>query len=226
MTGHTEPADEEGEAGFTLVEVLVALALFSVLVTVLLNNVQFGLKAWNKTSAGIEQLDRTVVAQDVLRRIVGNLYPMTISENGDQPLVDLDGSRGALTFLGSAPLVAGGAGRFRYKLGVEDRGSQKNLVLTSAPELEVSEDRSMAAKTVLLSDIARVEFSYFGEVKANQAGEWVESWTRRSDMPRLVRIRVAFPDEARAWPELLVAPRVHADVGCVYDSITMRCKGR
>ena len=76
MTDRTRGVEQNGEAGFTLVEMLVALALFSVLVTVLFGNVQFGLKAWNKTSASTEQLDRAVMVQDVLRRIVGSLYPM------------------------------------------------------------------------------------------------------------------------------------------------------
>jgi len=225
MTDGATTNEDDGEAGFTLVEMLVALALFSVLVTVLFSNVQFGLKAWNKTSASIEQLDRAAMVQDVLRRIVGGLYPMANSENGAQPLVDFSGSRDGMSFLGNAPLVMGGAGRFRYELVVERRDQQSNLVLNATPEL--ANDRSLPAKTLLLSDIARVEFSYLGEAKGNQAGNWTDGWTRRSDTPRLVRIRVAFrSDNARAWPELLIAPRVLADVGCVYDSITMRCQGR
>lgn len=225
MTSGPVRIEDNGEAGFTLVEMLVALALFSLLVTVLFSNVQFGLKAWNKTSASTEQIDRAVVVQDVLRRIVGGLYPMATSENGAQPLVDFSGSHDAMSFLGNAPLVMSGAGRFRYELVVERRDQQSNLVLNATPEL--ANDRSASAKTLLLSDVARAEFSYLGEGKGNQPDKWTDSWTRRSDIPRLVRIRLAFHgDKTRVWPELLIAPRVLADVGCVYDSITMRCRGR
>jgi general secretion pathway protein J len=225
MTDRAPRIEEDGEAGFTLVEMLVALALFSVLVTVLFGNVQFGLKAWNKTSASTGQLDRALIVQDVLRRLVGGLYPLALSENGAQPLVDFSGGRDVMSFLGNAPLVMGGAGRFRYELAVERSDRQSNLVLNAMPEL--ANDRSASAKTLLLSDIVRVEFSYLGVGKGNQADTWVDSWTRRADTPRLVRIRVAFhSDNARAWPELLIAPRVLADVACVYDSITMRCRGR
>ncbi|MBU6462910.1 MAG: prepilin-type N-terminal cleavage/methylation domain-containing protein [Bradyrhizobium sp.] len=227
MTDYTEQAKQESEAGFTLVELLVALALFSLLTTVLFNNVQFGLKTWNKTSHGIEQLDRTVVVQDLLRRLISNLYPMTISENGGQPVVKFDGSRETLSFLGNAPLVAGGAGRFQYRLWVERSGAQRNLVLTSVQELGAPENQSMSAKTILLSDIVGADFSYFGPARAHEAGAWTENWSRRSDIPRLVRIRVAFDEiEGRAWPEFVIAPHVLADVGCVYDPITMGCRGR
>jgi prepilin-type N-terminal cleavage/methylation domain-containing protein len=40
MTGSADPRD--GEAGFTLVELLVALALFSLLCSLLFGNVRFG----------------------------------------------------------------------------------------------------------------------------------------------------------------------------------------
>jgi len=52
-------------------------------------------------------------------------------------------------------------------------------------------------------------------------------WTLPSRLPRLVRVKIEFPDgDARFWPELLVAPRIDVDVGCVYDALTKRCRGR
>jgi hypothetical protein len=40
-----------------------------------------------------------------------------------------------------------------------------------------------------------------------------------------VRVRFAHGDE-RLWPDLLVAPLVSADVGCVYDALSQLCRGR
>jgi general secretion pathway protein J len=213
------------EAGFTLVELLVALALFSLLVIVLSDNVRFGLHAWQRGSAHAEQFENSMMSQDLLRQTIGNLYPMLIADGGP-PRIDFDGTRDAVSFLGSAPIVANGGGRFRFRFSVERRQDRTDLVMSSSPELGGPRDSPMATKRLLLSDIDRAEFSYFGEA-AERSVQWSDNWSRRSEIPRLVRVRVTFrSDDARVWPELLIAPRVRADVNCIYDPITMRCRGR
>src|ERR1700716_3260438 len=49
IAGH----NDAGEAGFTLVELLVGLALFSLLATLLFGNVRFGLQAWQRSCRAI-----------------------------------------------------------------------------------------------------------------------------------------------------------------------------
>lgn len=219
--------DGGNEAGFTLVELLVALALFSLLVTLLFDNVRFGLRAWQNGNVNAERFERSMISQDLLRRMIGNLYPMIVPDAAMQPRVDFDGTKETINFLGNAPAVASGGGRFRFKVFVERRQDQADLVMTSRPELADPSDKSMTAKTLLLAGVDQAEFSYFGEAKSERSLQWNDNWTKRSDIPRLVRVRVAFgPGSAAVWPELLIAPRVVADVGCVYDPITMRCRGR
>jgi len=217
--------DAGGEAGFTLVEILVALALFSLLATLLFDNVRFGLHAWKHGSAHAEQFEHSMMSQDLMRRMIGNIYPMLVTD-GTRQRIDFDGSSDAVSFLGNAPIVASG-GRFRFRFSVERQQDRNNLVMRSTSELADPQDASMTTRTILLSDIDRAEFSYFGETATERTARWQDDWTQRSEMPGVVRIRVAFRSgDARRWPELLVAPRIGADVSCVYDAITMRCRGR
>jgi general secretion pathway protein J len=226
MTGVAE-RDGGGEAGFTLVELLVALALFSLLVTLLFDNVRFGLQAWQRGSTHAEHIEHSIVSQDLLRRMIGSLYPMLVTDGATQPRIDFEGAADAVSFLGNAPIVASGGGRFRFKVFVERQHDRTNVIMSSAPELANPQDSSMATRTLLLSDIDRAEFAYFGDARTERRAQWQASWTERSDIPSLVRIRVAFRSgDARSWPELLIAPRIGADVGCVYDPITTRCRGR
>ena len=218
--------DDAGEAGFTLVELLVGLALFSLLATLLFDNVRFGIKAWQLGSAHAEQFEHDLIAQDLLRRLIGNAYPMLVGDGATQRL-DFEGGKEAVSFLGNAPVVTNGGGRFRYEVLVERRQDRTDLVMSAAPELANPQGAAMARRTVLLSDVDRAEFSYFGEGEAGQTLQWQDSWHQRVNMPRLMRIRVAFrSSDARAWPDLMIAPRITADVGCVYDPMTRRCRGR
>jgi general secretion pathway protein J len=228
MTGDPATAEHEAgnDAGFTLVELLVALALFSLLIIVLFDNVRFGLHAWQRGSVHAEQFERSMMSQDLLRRTIGNLYPMLIADGG-APRIDFDGTRDAVSMLANAPIVADGGGRFRFRFSVERQQDRTDLVMNSEPELGGPRASPMTARRVLLSDIDRAEFAYFGETAAERSVQWSDSWTRRSDIPKLVRVRVAFRSgDARVWPELLIAPRILADVNCIYDPITTRCQGR
>jgi general secretion pathway protein J len=216
-----------GEAGFTLVELLVGLALFSLLATLLFDNVRFGLRAWQRASANAEQFERSMISQDLLRRSIGNLYPMMVTNDALQQQIDFEGTKEAVSFLGNAPIASNGGGRFRFNVFVERRQAQADLVVSSTPELAGSNDQSMTTRTLLVSGIDRAEFSYFGETATERKLQWTDSWTKRSDIPRLVRLRVGFRSgDAQLWPDLLIAPRILADVSCVYDPITTRCRGR
>lgn len=219
--------DANGEAGFTLVELLVALALFSLLVILLFDNVRAGLQAWRHSGQYAEDIGRRASVQDTLRRLIGNLYPMAVHDGSGVQRIDFDGARDRIAFLGGAPTVLSSGGRFRYAVSLEGEQGRANLVLRASPELADTKDISAATKTVLLPDIAQVEFSYFGDAPAERRQNWRDAWQRRADSPKLVRVRITFaPGDARSWPELLIAPRILADVGCVYDPGTMRCRGR
>jgi general secretion pathway protein J len=218
-------SDMSDESGFTLVELLVALALFSLVTTLLFGAVSFGLGAWQKGSAGVEHFERASVSQELLRRLIGNLYPMRTDGGGIQPYVEFDGTNDAMSFLGDAPNVMGGA-RYHFKLFVERQKDRADLRLLSQPELAQPQG-ALATSTVLIEDIALAQFSYLGDAPSDRNNRWNESWTKRPEAPKLVRIRIAFrSDDARSWPDLLIAPRIRADVGCIYDPITMRCRGR
>ena len=52
------PTSTSDEGGFTLAEMLVALALFALLATLLFSNVRFGVQAWAIGSARTEQIDQ------------------------------------------------------------------------------------------------------------------------------------------------------------------------
>jgi general secretion pathway protein J len=215
------------DAGFTLVEFLVALALFSVLVTLLFDNVRFGLSAWQRGSARAEHFEHTMISQDLLRRLMSNIYPMFVAADGTEARIDFEGTKEAVSFLSSAPIVASSGGRFRFKLFIERKQNQTDLVMSTTPELASPPDPAAGIRTPLLSDIDRVEFSYSGGVTAGRTAQWIDNWTKRSDLPRLIRIRVAFRSEdERQWPELLVAPGIAVDVSCIYDPITKQCRGR
>jgi general secretion pathway protein J len=219
---NVEPSDSE--AGFTLVELLVALALFSLLCTLLFGNVRFGMRAWQYGAAHAEQVDHTLVVQGLLRRIIEEAYPLFLTGDPTHPHVDFNGKRTSLDFLSPAPNAAGPGPRYRFRVTADKVGGKTDFVMMSRPELVSAEDANI--RTVLLADVERVEFSYFGATLSDSTAQWRDDWMQQAAAPQLVRVRTWFPaHDGRTWPDLLVTPRISADVNCVYDALTKRCRG-
>src|SRR5580693_8593167 len=83
-------------AGFTLVELLVALALFSLLTLALFGSVRFGTAAWARVTSHAEENDASIHAQDLLRHLIEDAYPLFLSDDPTQRHIDFNGSRRSL----------------------------------------------------------------------------------------------------------------------------------
>jgi len=215
------------QEGFTLLEALVAVALLGLLSAALAGGLRFGVDAWARGSAHSDQLSRTTVVQGLLRRVVGEAYPYFLSNDPTRPYVDFEGTSESLTLLASTPVVLGGVGRSRFRLSVAKHDGLSDLVMTSQAELAAADAPSTVEKKTLLAGTASVEFAYFGKGRSEANAQWHDRWTGQSALPQLIQIQVRFPEgDTRLWPDLVIAPRITVDIGCVYDLLSKLCRGR
>jgi len=223
-TTHTA---RSAEAGFTLVELLVALALFSLLTLVLFGSIRFGTTAWMHGTTRADQVDQNLHVQNLLRQLIEAAYPLFVADRATGGHIDFDGTDHSLSFLAPTPIALGTGGRSRLRLTVERRGEHADILLTSKPELAWPEIASLQVTKALLAGAESARFSYFGVARVDRAAGWHDTWSGQLAPPQLVRIQVRFAaDDPRTWPDLLISPRITADVGCVYDPLTTRCRGR
>jgi general secretion pathway protein J len=215
------------EAGFTLVEVLVALVLLGLLTTALFFSVRFGVTAWQRGGERSDQIHTSMLVQDLLRRLIGQAYPLMLADGTGSGRVDFAGSATSLDFLAPVPIALASGGRARFTLAIERRGGQSDLVLASRPELAAGDAPAELNRKTLLATLEAAEFAYFGVAQSKSTTEWHERWSDEMSLPALVRVRVRFArSDPRLWPDLTIAPRITADVGCAYDPLTKLCRGR
>jgi general secretion pathway protein J len=206
----------------------VAIALFSLLTVALSGSMHLGIKAWARNTAYAARTEHLMLAQNVLRRAIADAYPYYVTTDPTHPSIDFDGSRTALSLLAATPMALGGHGRSRFTFSVApQRNGGAALVIMSRPELIDPSDVSHSINKILVDRIDAAEFSYLGETRFGDTTEWRDEWHGATTLPRLVRIRIRFsPDDERRWPDLVVAPHITADVGCIYDLLTKHCRGR
>lgn len=198
-----------GQSGFTLVELLVALAVLGLIAVLLSGSVQFGVRAWQALGRRTTGYEATDAVHTVLRHVLEGAQPM--------PLVGLGRSGAALYVLGS-PTTLDFVGELPDAVS---RGGYSDiaLLLTGDRRLVVRwrrhvRDPRMAAgesasETELLRDVAGIEFSYFSPATDRQPGGWHLEWTQPRALPALIRLRLRFrPDDSRGWIDLVIAPAI------------------
>jgi general secretion pathway protein J len=227
MIASTATDQLDRQTGFTLMELLVAVVLLALLSVILTGSLRFGFRAWARGADHAERVDQIVLVQDFLRRTIADVYPFFLISDPTRGggHVDFAGTAQHLGFLAAAPIALGGRGRARFELSVVKDARHSDFVVTSIPELA---DSTVApSRKILMSDVEAIEISYFGKLRSDKSAAWHEAWVEEAALPQLVRIRVRLSAGAtRSWPDLVIAPRMTADVGCVHDPLTKQCRGR
>jgi general secretion pathway protein J len=183
--------------GFTLLEVLVALAVFGLLLAGLTQGMHYGLRAWQsqvRLAGRSEDLD---AVDRALRQMIAVMDP---GDSLDPP--PFGGSRDRVNFVTALPDAAAvlPVRRVEAALLVD---STHRLVLRWRPWMHAARLRPVPppAETELLRGVQGLELAFW-----RAGGGWVGTW-RGQDLPALIRIRVLFlPGDPRHLPDIVAAP--------------------
>ncbi|CAP54428.1 PulJ/GspJ family protein [Gluconacetobacter diazotrophicus] len=188
-----------GQQGFTLVEILVALVVFSLVLLALERGFQAATLVFERQRGLLAAQAELGAVDRFLRALV--------------QYADAGGARTGPVFVGRAhgfvlrgPLpqalgVPGGTEhlgqRADFRLSVD--GGHR-LVLAWVPYRHVTETTPPPRQEVLLTGVQDIGCDYYS------AGHWDSGWYGNG-LPVLVRIRIVFPaGDRRRWPDIVAAP--------------------
>lgn len=205
--------------GYSLLELVVAMALLGFISIAMSGGIQFGARAWEASETKVEAQERLQGAQTLLRTVLQRAMPRELDPSF---AVDLDlfrGSAGELAFTASAPSAFGAEGLVRFELRVDGEPGAQRLVLL----WQSVNSAAPAQNRVLVAGAASVGLSYGAR---DQVGGlvWTEDWQGRSGAPAAVAIRVNFPQgSGQFWPPFVARTRITHDPLCVYNADTFGC---
>jgi general secretion pathway protein J len=182
--------------GFTLLEIIVVLAVFGFLLVGLSQTVRFGVTAWRqqvRLSEGKTDLDGV---DRSLRSIIENLVP---SDEAGRPT--MVGAASSLTGLTTMRPPGSGLTPIRIEAGLAISGTR--LVLRWRPYHHGDPLRPLSPpiETELASNVTRLQLMY-----QLPSGGWAASWTNPY-LPLLIRVRLTFSGESgERWPDIVAAP--------------------
>ena len=196
-------------AGFTLLELLVAVSLVALLSVLLFGGLRIGLRSADAVDRRVDHTAQIAQAYDFMQNVLADARPLPTTPNALQSPIDFTGEPDRLSFVAVPPDDVGLGGFQLLQVALEGQGQDRRLVVSwqQIKRGGAAAEPAMLQPSILLDRVSSVEFAYFGVADRNRPPEWLDHWTDRLTLPQLVRLRIAMADHSRA-PDLVVAPRL------------------
>ena len=203
-------AQRTSERGFTLIEMIVALALMGLLLSALAGITGEWLPSWNR---GLDRIQRSELIGIALERIGADLAAAEfVAANRDTRKPLFDGSELSVTFVRTSLGPNAGPGLDVVRLGeVRDRGefvtvrSQARFT-PLADGVSLSEQVHLGSPVVLRRAPYRLSFAYAGADRA-----WKNAWKDAERLPAMIRLTVRDAASQRVLSVSTIAP-VHVQI--------------
>jgi general secretion pathway protein J len=215
--------------GYTLIELVVALAVLALASVLIAQGVRLGLRAWDSVNARLSRVQAVAVTQQLLRGRLSLLYPYSVPSHSEHSITNsyaLIGDTDKLSFSAPGPHAqAGQMLRYRVFLDRGDGPGKLKISWQADPGPGGGQGAgSGEEQETLLDDVDLVAFEYFSHGNLG-SGEWLRQWQGQSTPPALVRLRLGFAHGAAGdWPTLVVRPRIDIPADCQFDLVSRRCR--
>lgn len=203
-----EDANSHDQSGFTLLEIMVAMVVLTMIVTTAFGALRLGERSWE---AGLKHTAKTETLRSVtgaLQRLFNQTLPISWTNNTETTIA-FGGNHEQLRFIAPAPLHYGATGLFEYTLAVELDADNKRLMLyyrlhnPDSPGFEANDvDRQ---EVMLVNELNTVNLRYYGSPIAKDPPQWHMLWTSKAEtFPLLVHIQIVPLSQRESWPDLFL----------------------
>jgi len=189
-----KPTGPTRVGAFTLIEIMMAMAIFALVLTAIYAIWTLILKSSKLGMAAAAQVQRERISVRVIedalistRSFAADLQHYAfVAENGDEA---------TLSFVARLPKSFPRSGKFgdfdvrRLTFSVESKlGSERQLVLRQNPILMDVDVDEKEHPLVLAKGVNKLRFEFW-DVRLN---DWVDEWTQTNQLPKLVKVTVQF----------------------------------
>ncbi|MFT5444991.1 MAG: general secretion pathway protein J [Gammaproteobacteria bacterium] len=196
--------------GFTLIEVVVSIALFALLMGVVYSGFSTAVRAYDAAESRVGKIERMRVISAFIRRSVSGAQALALA-NRDKWALQFEGEGDRIRYVADLPGYVGISGLHEIVLELEPSGDQRDLVMRRRV-LSMGRDGQVQGDfdtRVLAEGIEIFSLRFYGANEGAAEPTWQDSWQSVKHMPLLVELSVTASGEP-PWPLLQVQPRVDA----------------
>ena len=213
------------QGGFTLLELVVALTLLTLLSGLMFGGFRLAGRAWETVERHNDRLGEAVQLQLFLRNLLSRAQPRDIWDIRQTQMLSFQGGEDSLLFLAPLPQKGGGPAQpawFYLALDQTDP-DHPQLLLKTQPfiadgnpeqqqELEpfdwyrlLDDFRQPELLPPLLAlEVNELRLQYLPREEDNRLPHWQTDWLEQTQLPALIQLQLD-PD----WPALVISPGDH-----------------
>ncbi len=201
--------------GFTLIEVLIAMTLLSMMVVLLFSSLRICAKSWEQGENKIADVNEVAAVYNFFQRHLSAAIPVwddftvnngTTIENQDKTF-SFQGKKQSLQFVSVFPASARRTGMQLFSIETQQQDGEQNIKVTLTPFYPAVEGEAWRQEeVVLLKHLNEFELAYFG-VDDSGEGAWQHQWLEKDAQPQLVKISIS-TDNGIYWPDMIIALKV------------------
>jgi len=207
-------------SGFTLVELLLAVTLLSMLLALTYGGLQAATRATDRGQKILEESGRLRMAHQFVRKQLNQAVPLGFNQEdeataalGEPSVMEVfRGSASSIRFVGPMPGYLGFGGPQVQELNIVNGENGLELLLTHAL-VQGFEDASLDERDpiMLIDHIESASFSFLALDEEGELAGWIDTWDEPGLLPVAVALDVEFVEEVYAdWPLLVAAVKVDA----------------
>ena len=193
--------------GFSLMEVLAALALLAILLLGVYSGVRSTILSVGHGSSVIARMDEVRAAREFLRRQLSSATALPWKMLDEKPVV-FEGDGLHIRFVAALPGYLGKMGPQVIEVKLGDEGEHGRALEAHLSPLPGSQATVIAgAQDVLLTHVSSLRVRY----AQRGSSAWQDQWTEPMVLPGAIEITLVPEEDSDAWPPLIVAPRQDPD---------------
>ncbi len=185
--------------GFTLIEVLIALSLLSVMMLMLFAGLRIAAKSWDKGENKLVQLTNISSAHNFFHNQVAASLPLWDDFTNKSKQFSFQGTPTTLQFVASLPASSKRLGLQYFYIHLE-KNTIKVAIRPFYPALETHQWKIEAV--TLIDRVANLTIRYFGNENKKETPKWQSRWNYEH-LPKLVAIDIQTQEETY-WPEIIL----------------------
>ena len=190
-------------AGFTLIEVLIAMTLLGIMVVLLFSSMRICSESWQKGEDKITQVNDLAVVYQFFQHHLTTALPLWDDfTDKDNKVFAFHGTSQELQFVSSFPASAKKSGLQLFSLKLMPDDGENYIQVSIKPFFPVAEGEEWRKEEVsLLRHVKSFLLSYYAIEEGQTEGVWQDMWEQIAQ-PRLVKVKIERNDGSY-WPDMV-----------------------
>ena len=200
-------------SGFTLVELLLAITLMSMLLALAYGGLRATTRAADRGQTILEESGRVRMAHQFIHKQLNQVLPLAYEQDEDKKERKLfEGSSNSVRFVGPMPGYLSFGGPQVQELSIVPHDNGRALVLSHALLQGFEEaDMYVRAPILLLDNIDDASFSFLGVDETGALTSWTPDWPDPETLPKAISLEIDFVEDVTiGWPMLTAAVKIDA----------------